>query len=539
MDLLNLRILEASRHLRRQALWNSLSSAFLCAGSLSSAILLLKALLLPSPEGSPAASAVVGLCISLILLVPVVWVIQTSLKKIPLDAAARMIDEVIGLPDSVSTAIAIRSQSRRQQHTASQQVVTQQEAMSPWVRLQLQDTIERLSRNSGHPVAENPFSDIPLNGPRLWPLSLLLMSVSVVGSFLEFNRLDGQQTLQPISAEVTAAELLVQKSTDAISNKMTLPEPATNWLQNSRRDNLLETFSELRSVLESVQAELSGQSQRQILREIGESLQLSEAMASSGRLLADSNWHAAADAIERLQVSEITDPERNAMVRELESVVARFSDSPAADSARPAAEGLLKGLKEHDNGVIREALTELKAQVRLEDDRVQLASQLDKNLDQLNTLRAQALANSGQTDGNRNPGSASPDTGQLASSGTGQLASSGTGQLASSGTGQSASAVAGQLEMDPGRLRSNRMTTGLSKMVIPDGQNTNNSVVPRPTEISAEDQRALREFSGTLSHYQTQLEDVQRSSFIPRHQRNVVRRYFEAIREVTRNVQPD
>ena len=420
------------------------------------------------------------------------------LRRQSCTASAQMIDRHYRLKDRILTAFALL---RRQNRTPIQQ-------------LQVEDAAEHLQ-------IVKPQAVVPFQLPKMfWAAAgIFVLDLSVVavihGDFFQPVENTEMVTEEGLPEETIAVLEGIISKADAIKQKFQ-NEPALRKLSEKLAALLskidlktadvkesLHTLSEMKEAFQSAVDELQLETMEQSLLELAKTLELAEKTAPIGIALEKGDYGQAARELKKLDaedLKELSEPERKAMAEQMQAL-AEKADERNQKPLKEAAQKMSEALKEENSTLGKAAAEAMASEVEKHDVRQEIA----KNLAQQQMMLALMKADGGEGNMSGGEGTDKSDKGSQ-----------------TWGSGAAGNPNAGK-ETD---LQGQRQQQQLTGILTEEGE----SIKEMVDSQEMTDSESQRLYQDRFQQYQKLSEAVLDSEPIPLGQRQVIRKYFEAIR---------
>ena len=415
-------------------------------------------------------------------------------------SSARMIDRHYRLKDRILTAFTLL---RRQSRTPMQQ-------------LQVEDAAEHL-----HNV--KPKAVIPIRLPKMFLAAAAVFALDALAVMHDnfFSPTGNAEIVQQeiLSEETVAALEEMAAKTEELMEKFQ-NEPALTKLSEkieallSKLDlktittkESLRTLSEMEEAFQAAVDALQLETMEESLQELAKTLELAEKMTPIGLTLEKGNYSQAAWELKKLDaedLKELSEPERKAIAEEMQ-ILAEKAEDRNQKPLQEAAQKISQALKENDGESGKAAAESMANEVEKHGVRQEIA----KDLAQQQMMLAMMKANSGE--GNMSGGEGTDKSDKASQTW---------------GAGAAGNPNAGK-ETD---LQGQRQQQQLTGALTEEGDTLTEMVDSQEMTAS----QAQRLYQEQFQQYRQLSEVVLDSEPIPMGQRQVIRKYFEAIRPVSK-----
>ena len=424
-------------------------------------------------------------CISLLL---------GSFRPHPFLTATRLIDQHYHLKDRILTSTALLPLKNR----------------TPMEQLQIEDTAEQIPHIQ-------PRAVYPIRLPKMFWLCAAVLAADLVilhGNFfpsaestepaIQLPLVEDTELLEEI---VRQTEELVQKHAEELSLQKLSEQMEKLWdkfdMKTLNVKESLATLSEMEDALQTAMDALQLETMEESIQELAKTLELADQTAPISKALEKGNYHEAAMELKKLDaemMNDLTQPERKAMAEEMKTI-AENAEKRNQKPLQEAAQNMSDALKNDDADQYKSATDALANEVEKHGVRQSIGKDLAKQQMALGLLKAESGP------GNMSGGKGTDKTEQASQTW-------GSGAAGNPNEGK---------ETD---LQGQRQRETLTGTLTEEGDSLTETIETKETEEA----KSLVQYREQYQQYQRISEAVLDSEPIPLGQRQVIRRYFEAIR---------
>lgn len=407
--------------------------------------------------------------------------------------AARAIDEHYELKDRTETALAFLRRGR----------------VDDFEQLQLADAMRHLQRVEARQV-------VPLVLPNSfrWVVATTTLAVVLLCWPTGHAQVNAGPS-QPLDEIVTEAEIVAE---DLLKLVEELPEDHDPELDAFVKELLakaaemkepgvdfreaLAKLSEMQSALQAVAAELNVSATDEQMKAIGEALQSAEALQEAGKALQEGQYDKATEQLAKLDSPKLDRKESRAVADKLKQA-SQAADQKGLKKLGEAAKQTAEGLEKDDPAKTKQGLSKLADSAKQQGNSKKISDLLKKQVDKLTECKGNCQSNA---QGNK-PG----DKPRL-----------------KAGRGTNETVQGGRTNLDA--KRNEEKIQGLKGE---QGDSDTETLTTKEAEESAK-----RELKEVYHKYRKLSDAVLESEDIPLGHRQMIRRYFEAIRPTREDADP-
>jgi type II secretory pathway component PulJ len=410
-------------------------------------------------------------------------------------AAARLIDHHYHLKDRILTAIAL---------------LQRKNSRTPMEQLQVEDTAESI-------LVVQPKAVVPIRFPKIFWLAAAVLVVDLVVIHGDFSPLkeNAELVLQFLPEEDILLSEKIAKTTEALIQQHA-GEPSLQKLSEqlemlwkqfdmSGKDikESLATLSEMEEAFQTALDALQLETMEESMQELAKTLELAERTVPLSKNLEKGNYREAASELKKLDaemLKTLSEPERKAMIEQMQSL----ADNAEQRKQKPlhdAAQKMSDALENEDGEQFKFATDELASEV----EKHGVRKEIGKNL--ANQMMALAMMKAESGPGNMSGGKGTDKTEQ---------------ESQTWGSGSAGNPNEGKETDLQGKRQQEILTGELSEQ----GDSVKETIDSQEMAAAT----SLLQYREQYQRYKKISEAVLDTEPIPLGQRQIIRRYFEAIR---------
>ena len=403
-----------------------------------------------------------------------------------LSSAARHIDQTCGFKDRVQTAL----------HFLNMRTT------DPLHRLQIEDA-------DSHLRSIDPEKLTPILAPKYWNFGILLAVAAILLAFLsipgiplmassESNPVVAEQALRASESMVALEQFQKEQNDPALEEML---KDMNQQLKALHQPGIvpkeaMAKLSEMEAALQEMQQQLTTGSSEKQIKETGEALSLSEAMAAAGDAMSKGDMQKAAAELSSMEMPKLDRKTEKAVTERLEQAEKNAAESPKNNDVRKSIEKMRQGLSKGDKTTFEEGARGLAKECEKQEQKTQLSEMLQKQAQALGECKAEC-------EGEARAVAQGPNKG---------------GNKAGKGSGG-----------DSAGEKTAKQNAGKEMKIA--GQDSGEGDVDKTTTSNPEqEQQAVREYRKNVGKYEAIQESALEAESIPLGHRQTIRRYFELIR---------